>query len=218
MIVTTQKPIDEILGFIMPYKKIFIVGCDGCTQPPRGLREANTLAQILELAGKLKNKEFVFKTATCAKQCDSHLAAEVMHQTTWPDEFEKADAVLSLACGIGVQMLAELEPAMPVFPAQNTHFMGAEDREKETLEERCAGCGSCMLAITGGICPVARCSKGLLNGACGGTKDGMCELSPERPCGWVQIYDRLKSLGKLEQLKELRPMRDYRTTGWKVTA
>jgi hypothetical protein len=218
MIVTTQKPIDEVLAFIMPYKNIYIVGCDGCTQPPRGLRETTILAQLLELAGKLKNKEFTFKTATCAKQCDSYLAAEVVRQGSWPGNFDKPDAVLSLACGIGVQMLAGLNPAVPVFPSQNTHFMGAEERENETLEERCAGCGSCILAITGGICPVARCTKGLLNGACGGSKEGKCELSPERPCGWVQIYERLKSLGKLEQIKELRPMRDYRTTGWKVAA
>ncbi|MBN1368255.1 MAG: methylenetetrahydrofolate reductase C-terminal domain-containing protein [Dehalococcoidales bacterium] len=217
MIVTTQKPVDEILDFIAPYKNIFIMGCDGCTQPPRGIREAITISQLLELAGKLKNKEFVFKTGTCAKQCDSHLAAETVQQSNLLGKFEKPDAILTMACGLGVQMLAGIDPSIPVFPAQNTHFMGAEEREQGTLEERCAGCGDCVLAITGGICPVARCSKGLLNGACGGAKEGKCELSPERPCGWVLIYDRLKAQGKLDQLKELRPLRDYRVTGWKVT-
>lgn len=217
MIVTTLKPIDEIMAFIMPYKNIYIVGCDGCTQPPRGVREAVTLSQILELAGKQKGKEFVFKTGTSAKQCDSNLAVEAVRQGSLPGKFDKPDAILTLACGIGVQMLAGIDPAIPVFPAQNTHFMGAEERELETLEERCAGCGDCMLALTGGICPVARCSKGLLNGACGGAKEGKCELSPERPCGWVLIYDRLKAQGKLDQITELRPFRDYRKSGWKVT-
>ena len=213
MIVTTQKPLDEILDFISPYSHILVVGCDGCTQPPRGIREAKTLSQLLELGGKLRNKDFTFKTTTMAKQCDSYLTASMLKP-----QIEGAEAVLSLACGIGVQTIAELFPGLPVFPAQNTHFMGAEEREAGTLEERCAGCGDCLLALTGGICPVARCSKGLLTGACGGSKDGKCELSPERDCGWVLIYDQLKKKGKLELLKESRPPRDYQLTGWKVTS
>ncbi len=218
MIITTQKPVDEVLSFIMPYKNIYIVGCDGCTQPPRGIREAVTLSQLLELAGKLKNKEFVFKTGTSAKQCDSHLAVEAVRQGSSPGKFDRPDTILTLACGIGVGMLSGIDVTIPVFPAQDTHFMGAEERDHVTLEERCAGCGSCVLAVTGGICPVARCSKGLLNGACGGAKQGKCELSPERPCGWVQIYERLKAQGKLDQLKDLRSLSDYRTSGWKVPA
>jgi len=212
MIVTTQKPLDEILDYISPYGNILIVGCDGCTQPPRGLREAKTLSQLLELGGKLRNKDFTFKVTTLAKQCDSYLTASMLKPQT-----EGVEAVLSLACGIGVQTIAEFFPELPVFPAQNTHFMGAEEREAGTLEERCAGCGDCRLALTGGICPVARCTKGLLTGACGGSKDGKCELSPERDCGWVLIYEQLKKKGKLELLKESRPPRDYQLTGWKVT-
>ena len=212
MIVTTQKPLDEVLGFISPYSNILIVGCDGCTQPPRGLREAKTLGQLLELGGKLRNKDFTFKVTTLAKQCDSYLTASMLKPQT-----EGMEALLSLACGIGVQTIAEFFPELPVFPAQNTHFMGAEEREAGTLEERCAGCGDCRLALTGGICPVARCTKGLLTGACGGSKDGKCELSPERDCGWVLIYEQLKKKGKLELLKESRPPRDYQLTGWKVT-
>jgi len=212
MIVTTQKPLDEVLDYISPYSNILIVGCDGCTQPPRGLREAKTLSQLLELGGKLRNKNFTFKVTTVAKQCDSYIAA-----STLKPQMDGAEAVLSLACGIGVQTLAQLSPELPVFPAQNTHFMGAEDREGGTLEERCAGCGDCLLALTGGICPIARCSKGLVNGACGGSKEGKCELSPERDCAWVLIYERLKQQGKLHYLKEFRPPRDYQLTGWKVT-
>jgi hypothetical protein len=212
MIITTPKPLDEVLDFISSYDDILIAGCDGCTQPPRGLKEAKTLSQLLELGGKLKGNDFTFKTTTVAKQCDYHLAASILKP-----QIEGMAAILSLACGIGVQTLAELFPEIPVFPAQNTHFMGAENREAGALEERCAGCGDCLLALTGGICPVARCSKGLLTGACGGSKRGKCELSPERDCGWVLIYNQLKKQGKLEQLKVSRPVRDYRLTGWKVT-
>lgn len=211
MIITTQKPLDEVLSFISPYSKILIVGCDGCTQPPRGIREARTLGQLLELGGKLKGKHFTFKVTTVAKQCDPFLTASAL-RTQKEDE----QAILSLACGIGVQTLAELFPGTPAFPAQNTHFMGAEDRDAGIMLEKCGGCGNCMLAITGGICPVVRCSKGLLSGACGGSKLGKCELSPEKDCGWVLIYERLKQLGKLDNLKASQPPRDYRVSGWKV--
>ncbi len=212
MIVTTQKPLDEVLDSISPYTNILIAGCDGCTQPPRGLREAKTLSQLLELGGKLRNKSFVFKVTTLAKQCDSYLVASTLKPQT-----EHAEAILSLACGIGVQTLAEAFPGIPAFPAQNTHFMGAEDRKAAIMEKMCAGCGDCVLALTGGICPVARCSKGLLNGACGGSKAGKCELSPERDCGWVLIYEQLKKQGKTQFLREFRPPRNYQLSGWKIT-
>jgi hypothetical protein len=211
MIVTTQKPLDEVLDFITPYNTILIAGCDGCTQPPRGLREAKTLAQLLELAGRLKKRDISFRVTTVAKQCDNYLAASILKP-----QMDGVEAVLSLACGIGVQTLSGVFPEVPIFPAQNTHFMGAEEREAGILEERCAGCGDCLLAATGGICPVARCSKGLLSGACGGSKDGKCELSPDRDCAWCLIYERLRKQGKLALLKEPRPPRDYQLSGWRV--
>ncbi len=212
MIITTQKPLDEVLDYIAPYSSILILGCDGCTQPPRGIREAKTLSQLLELGGKLRNKDFVFKVTTTAKQCDSYLTASMLKP-----QMDDVAAVLSLACGAGVQTVAELFPELPVFPAQNTHFIGVEEREGGVLEERCAGCGDCLLAQTGGICPVARCSKGLLNGACGGSKNGKCELDPDRDCAWVLIYEQLKKKDKLEYLKEFRPPRDYQLSGWRVS-
>ena len=204
---------DEILDFISPYSNILVAGCDGCTQPPRGLREAKILSQLLELGGKLRNKNFIFKVTTVVKQCDSFLAAAILKP-----QMDNVAAVLSLACGAGVQTLAELFPELPVFPAQNTHFIGVEERERGILEERCAGCGDCLLALTGGICPVTRCTKGLLNGACGGSKNDKCELNPEKDCAWILIYERLKKQGKLEFLKEFRPPRDYQLRGWKVTS
>ena len=213
MIVTTQKPLDEILDSISPYSNIMILGCDGCNQPPRGLREANTLSQLLDLGSQLRGKKLNCKTATVGKQCDDYMAASVVR----PQIDENTDAIVTLACGLGVQTLAALFPELPVFPAQNTHFMGAEDRNDGILEMRCVGCGDCLLAETGGICPHARCTKGLLNGPCGGANDDKCELSPDRDCAWVLIYNRLKEQGKLDLLKKYRPPRDYQLTGWKVT-
>jgi len=212
MIITTQKPLDEVLDCISPYTNILVIGCDGCTQPPRGLREAKTLSQLLELGGKLRNKDFSFKVTTLAKQCDSYLTA-----STLKPQLEGVEAVLSLACGVGVQTVAALFPGLPVFPAQNTHFMGAEEREEGNLELRCAGCGDCILALTGGICPVARCAKGLLNGPCGGSEEGKCEVDPERDCAWALIYEQLKKLGRLDELEKIRPPKDYHLSGWRVT-
>jgi len=211
MIVTAQKPLDEILDSISPYSNILIVGCDGCTQPPRGIREAKTLSQLLELGGKLRGKNFTFKVTTVVKQCDSFLTASVLKP-----QVDGIEAVLSLACGAGVQTVAELFPDLIVLPAQNTHFIGVEDREGGTLEERCIGCGDCLLARMGGICPVTRCAKGLLNGACGGARNGKCEMDPEKDCAWELIFQRLEKQGNLDHIKEFRPPRNYQAKAWRL--
>jgi hypothetical protein len=212
MIVTAQKPLDEILDSISPYSRILIAGCDGCTQPPRGLREAKTLSQLLELGSKLRGKDFQFKVTTVVKQCDSFLTASALKP-----QMESVEAVLSLACGLGVQTIADLFPDLPVFPAQNTHFIGAEDREGGILESRCTACGDCILARMGGICPITRCTKGLLNGACGGARNGKCELSPDKDCAWELIFQRLEKQGKLDYIKEFRPPRNYQAKAWRLT-
>ena len=212
MIVTIQKPLDEILDSISPYSNILIAGCDGCTQPPRGLREAKTLSQLLELGGRLRDKNFIFKVITVVKQCDSFLAASMLKP-----QVDGVEAVLSLACGAGVQTVAELFPDLPVLPAQNTHFIGVEDREGGILEERCSACGDCLLDLTGGICPVTRCAKGLLNGACGGARNGKCEMDPAKDCAWELIFQRLERQGKLDLLREFRPPRNYQLRAWRLT-
>ena len=212
MIVTAQKPLDEILDSISPYSNILIAGCDGCTQPPRGLREAKTLSQLLELGGRLRGKNFTFKATTVVKQCDSFLAASALKP-----QVDGVEAVLSLACGAGVQTVAELFSELPVLPAQNTHFIGVEDREGGILEERCTACGDCLLARMGGICPVTRCAKGLLNGACGGARNGKCEMDPAKDCAWELIFERLEKQGKLDSIKEFRPPRNYQAKAWRLT-
>jgi hypothetical protein len=205
MIVTIQKPLGEILDFIAPYKSVMVVGCDGCTQPPRGIREAKTLAQLLELGGKLRNKEFEFRVNTLVKQCDSHLTATALKEMM----DSGVEAVLSLACGLGPQTIARLYPEVPAFPAQNTVFLGAEEREAGITEERCAACGECVLGLTGGICPIARCAKSLLNGPCGGSQNGKCEIGQDRDCAWALIIERLGRLGKLQNLEVIQPPKNY---------
>jgi hypothetical protein len=126
-------------------------------------------------------------------------------------ELDKYDAVLSLGCGVGVQALAERFPNKRVIPALNTAFMGMPTRDGN-WEERCQACGNCVLDKTGGICPIARCSKQLLNGPCGGSQEGRCEIDPDVPCAWQQIWDRMNSLGLQEQLLAVEPPKDWSTS------
>lgn len=207
MIVTSQKPLDEILDFLSPYRVVLLAGCDGCTQPPRGIRAARTLGQIIGLASRLRGRELSVRTTTVAKQCDSYLALTSLEPQT-----KDVEAILTLACGLGVQTVSEVLPDVPVFPSQNTLFLGAEVREAATIEERCAACGDCILEFTGGICPIARCPKSLLNGPCGGSDNGKCEVDPEKDCAWDLIIKRLEKLGRLSVLEEIRPPRNF----WKV--
>lgn len=205
MIVTVQKPLDEVLDSLLPYTRILVAGCDGCTQPPRGLREAEALSRLLELGARSGGKKLDLKVITMPKQCDSYLVADSLGQQTGDVE-----AILSLACGVGVQTLTQVLPDLVTLPAQNTLFMGMEAREEGTFEENCAACGDCTLTLTGGICPIARCAKGLLNGACGGSSKDKCEQDPEKDCAWCLIYKRLQKLDRLNVLQEFRPPRNFR--------
>lgn len=205
MIVTVQKPLDEILDSLSPYTRVLIAGCDGCTQPPRGLREAEALSRLLELGAGTRGKKLDLKVTTLPKQCDSYLVADNLGQQT-----EDVEAILSLACGVGVQTLTQVLPDLVTLPAQNTLFMGMEVREEGIFEENCAACGDCILALTGGICPIARCAKGLLNGACGGSSNDKCEQDLEKDCAWCLIYKRLQKLDRLDVLQEFRPPRNFR--------
>jgi hypothetical protein len=118
------------------------------------------------------------------------------------------DIVLSIACGVGAQVVQEMYPTVPVVPGLNTSNMGAPEEQGIYLE-KCGGCGDCVLHLTGGICPVARCSKSLMNGPCGGSQNGKCEVSPETPCGWEQIYHSLEALGRLDLLEENIPPKNW---------
>jgi hypothetical protein len=221
MIVTKEKPLEEILGFLIPYKRILIVGCDGCTQPPRGLKEAKAYAMLIEMGAKLKNRELQCKATTVAKQCDNHICA-----TTLTPQVDGVDAILSLACGAGVQTLVEVFAEIPVYPGQNTVFIGSQERESGILYEKCKGCGDCILGETGGICPVATCPKGIMNGPCGGCVKGKCEVPfevrdekgnvikiIEKDCAWYLIYERLKKLGRLDLFRKYRHPRNRAVSG-----
>jgi ferredoxin len=203
MIVAEQKPIEEIKGFLAEHKRVLLLGCGTCVTVclAGGEREVATLAPILRMSSNVEVIE-----NTIERQCDAEFFDAVKEQA------ESCDAILSMACGVGVQLAANIFSDKPVYPALNTKFMGTND-DAGQWSENCLACGDCKLGVFGGVCPVTRCSKSLLNGPCGGSVDGKCEVDPENiDCGWQLIYDRLKTLDKLDVLDENTVPKDWSQT------
>jgi hypothetical protein len=145
------------------------------------------------------------KHAAIERHCEPEFFEPLM------EEVKTYDLVLSTACGVGVNFLSERIGEIPVYPGINTSFYGAVP-EAGVFTEMCAGCGNCILHLTGGICPIARCSKTLMNGPCGGTNNGKCEVSKDIDCAWFLIVERMKKLGTLEKLFEVQPPRNWATS------
>ena len=207
MITAVRKPMEEIIECISPFKRILLIGCNECVTvcAAGGRKEVAVLSSALQIAFMKKGRTLEVKEITLERQCDPEYVEELV-----PD-IDRADAVLSMACGCGVQEVARRFKSKPVFPAVNTQFMGASERPG-VWAERCQGCGDCVLGLTGGICPVARCSKRLLNGPCGGSTGGKCEISPDVDCAWQLIWDRLKELGLEAQYEDILCAKDWRSS------
>ncbi len=211
MIIAERKDLDEIRSLIgEDAEKVLVVGCGTCVTVcfAGGSREAQITASSLRMATKLDDEEgngLDVTDVTVQRQCEWEYLDEI------EDQVAEADVVLSLGCGIGVQAIAEYFPECWVVPGLNTTFLGLPS-EQGIWEERCAACGDCVLGITGGICPIARCSKSLLNGPCGGSEDGHCEIDPEVPCAWQLIYDRMSSKGRLDMLITLQAPKNWSTS------
>ncbi len=207
MIVGEQKPLDEIKGLIGDAENVLVMGCGTCVTVcfAGGAREAATVATSLRMSTKLDGAPKQITEATVQRQCEWEYLEEVSAAV------EGADAVVSLGCGVGVQAIAEKFTDAWVVPGLNTSFMGIPV-EQGVWEERCAACGECVLGITAGICPIARCSKSLLNGPCGGSEDGHCEVDPETPCAWQLIHDRLNHMDRLEVLMNPQPPKNWKAS------
>jgi ferredoxin len=207
MITAERKPIEEILESIRPYQRILLVGCNECVTvcAAGGRKEVGILSSALQMAFMQSGRTLEVKEITLERQCDPEYVEELAV------DIDHAEAVLSMACGCGVQEIAKRFRNKPVYPAVNTAFMGASERQG-MWAERCQGCGDCVLGLTGGICPIARCSKRLLNGPCGGSNNGKCEISSDVDCGWQLIWDRLKALGMQDRYEEVMPAKDWRTS------
>jgi ferredoxin len=204
MIKAKQKPIAETKGLIAPYSKVLVLGCGTCVTISfaGGEKEVGLLASELRIAAAMDSRAQTLAEATVQRQCEWEFIDAIAPQ------IQRADAVLSLACGVGVQALAERYPDKVILPGVNTTFLGMAV-EHGVLVERCRACGDCVLGITAGICPIARCAKNLLNGPCGGSQNGKCEVNPETDCAWQLIYERLGRLGQLERLAVIQPPKDW---------
>jgi len=204
VIVAGQKNIEEIIHSIEPFTRIAVAGCGVCVTVcmSGGEKEAVRTANLLRLYAKDSGREMSFSVTTPHRQCDMEFL------DSNEAELEDADCILSMACGAGVQFMAEKFPDKVVVPGLNTTFTGV-NRSLGYWTEMCQGCGNCVLEKTGGVCPVARCSKSHFNGPCGGSGDGRCEVDKEIDCGWQLIYERMKRIGRLDRLTELEEIRDW---------
>ncbi len=207
MITGEQKPIKEILKIIEPYKKLLILGCGTCVKTcfAGGEDEVAVLASALRLVFKNTGKKIQIKEFTIERQCENEFIQESAGEVAW------SDAVLSLACGAGVQAMAKRFAKVSILPGVNTTFIGIQESQGIFTEE-CSGCGNCELAKFGGICPVTRCAKKILNGPCGGSQNGKCEINPDTDCAWSLIIDRLTVLGLMDNLKDYIPPKNWSTS------
>ena len=200
MLITQLKDKETILSLLTG--KVFIINCHGCREVRFPEEEAVELRKELAAAGKLTGfitTDYICNVDNLKLRLEKHA-----------DEIAQADAVLVLSCGVGVQTVADQLAGKKVFAGCDTvalpGFQGVTP-----LEYKCDQCGECYLNITGGICPITACSKSLVNGQCGGSKDGKCEVNPEMECGWERIYRRLKMVGRLDALKCPTQIRNYAT-------
>ena len=204
MIVAKRKPFEEIKEMLKPYKKVLNVGCGTCVSVclAGGQKEVLVLNSELEMARNLEDSPIEMGGVSVERQCDREFLAEL---DSMVDDYE---AVMSMACGVGIQFLAERFPHKPVFPGVDTTGL-AVNQAVGWYEERCKSCGRCVLAMTGGICPVTMCAKGLYNGPCGGTNKGSCEIDSDQPCAWYKIHERLSQQGRLDLIMDFTDAVDW---------
>lgn len=204
MIVGKQKPLEEIWKMIQPHKKVLVFGCNTCVAVCHegGNKEAEILASLLRMKAEQEGVSMEIVDSGIERQCEH----EFFESAT--AAIEGSDAVLSTACGVGVQFMAEKYKKLPIYPGLNTTFLGAVETPG-FMEEKCQACGNCMLGVTGGICPVARCAKRIMNGPCGGSSNGKCEINSETDCAWQLIVDRMKLIGKLDEYEKITPIKDW---------
>ena len=200
MIISEKKPFEEVLALLGDTKKVILVGCGSCATSCRtgGQAELDEMQAVLAENGI----EVVGRTIP-DETCQKMLSKKELKAF----KSSGAQAVIVMACGNGVQTVAQLTD-LPVYPSANTLFLGQIERIG-IFNEECRMCGDCVLGLTGGICPVTQCAKSLINGPCGGSRDGMCEVDPENPCAWIEIYKRLDALGQLDRLITPRKYKGY---------
>jgi hypothetical protein len=197
MIITKTLDSNRLMDTVKNYKSFFLVGCSECAAlcGTGGEPQLDEMRKLLEGKGKVVTGQYVVKTGCQVLGTKTELKA-------FKETIDAADCILVMSCGAGTQTVVELFKDKAVCPTNDSLFLGNMTR-MQFFDERCSLCGDCILEQTGGICPVTTCPKGILNGPCGGCKDGQCEVNPDIPCAWVRIYERMKKLGKLQEFCEM---------------
>ena len=201
MIITQKKPLEEVMALVGNAKTVAIIGCGSCATACQTGGEP----QIAELSAALEQAGKKVVATTIADYCCMNLGVKAKMK---PLVAAAPDCVICMSCGDGVQCVAKNAANIPVYPSNNTMYLG-EAVKFGVWEEACRFCGECVLGQTGAICPVTQCAKSLLNGPCGGQKNGKCEVNPENPCAWIKIYERLQATNQLEKLSQTRTDKDY---------
>jgi len=202
MLISEQKPLEEILDYLDGERNIFLIGCKGCAEGC----ESGGEKQVLEMKHTLEGQNKTIGGFSIIDMVCNETLTRIKLKTHQKG-MKAADSILVLTCGVGVQTVAGVVDKA-VHPGCNTLSSGGAHAEWKEAE-RCLECGDCVLEFTGGICPIARCSKHLLNGPCGGSQDGKCEVNADIPCAWQLIIERLTELGQLDRLERLVPPKNW---------
>ncbi|MFH1014506.1 MAG: methylenetetrahydrofolate reductase C-terminal domain-containing protein [Nitrospirota bacterium] len=197
MIITKKRDFKELMENVKNYRNFFLIGCSECATlcGTGGDPELKAMKETLEAEGKSVTGTFVVKTGC-------QVLGTKVELKPFKEAMGKTDCIIVMSCGAGTQTAVELYEDKAVFASNDSLFLGNMTR-LQIFDERCSLCGKCILDKTGGICPITACPKGILNGPCGGCKDGYCEISPDIKCAWVRIYERMKRLDKLQELCEV---------------
>jgi ferredoxin len=204
MIVAKRKPMEEIAEMVASHKNVKVIGCRSCVAIclAGGEKEVKTLVSALRLKARKEGRRQRFEGLVVERQCEKEWVEQV------EGEIMDSDLVLSTACSLGCQTIGDMYPKKLVFPALNTGMFGVPE-EQGVWSEKCLGCGDCVIHKTGGICPIARCAKSMLNGPCGGSSNGKCEVNLEVDCAWYAIHERLKLQNRLELIEQVSPPKDW---------
>jgi ferredoxin len=207
MIVAERKPLNEIAEMIAPSAKVTVIGCRSCVAIclAGGEKEVKMLVSAMKLKNKKEARDQALEGLVVERQCEKEWVKEVEQKILG------SDIVLSMSCSLGTQTIADMYPHKVVVPGLNTAIFGVPE-EQGVWSEKCLGCGDCVIHTTGGICPIARCAKSMLNGPCGGSSDGHCEVNLEIECAWYAIHERLKLQDRLELIEYVRPPKDWATS------
>lgn len=200
MIISQKKPIEEVMKMLEGATKIALSGCGSCATSCKtgGEEELNEMKAYLESQGK-EVVGMIIPGESCQKL--------LVKKEVKAFKDVEVDAILCMACGDGVQTVAS-QVKVPVYPANNTLFLGQVERVG-IFNEACRMCGDCVLGETGGICPITKCAKSLVNGPCGGQKNGKCEVNPDNNCAWIDIYNKLVEIGQVDKMVKQNADKGY---------